>query len=59
MQEDMDRDQAGTGKPGVKGRGRPRVEGQRPWEKEGISRRTWERRRLKAAKAKAKPAKTR
>jgi hypothetical protein len=27
--------------------GRPRVEGKRPWEAEGISRRTWERRRKK------------
>jgi hypothetical protein len=28
-----------------RGRGRPRVEGERPWEAEGVSRRTWERRR--------------
>jgi hypothetical protein len=28
-----------------KKRGRPKVEGERPWEAEGISRRTWERRR--------------
>jgi hypothetical protein len=37
-----------TGK--VKERGRPKIEGQRPWEAEGVSRRTWERRQ----KAKAK-----
>jgi hypothetical protein len=30
-------------------RGRPRIEGARPWEAEGISRRTWERRNKTAA----------
>jgi hypothetical protein len=35
---------ASTGKK----RGRPRVEGLRQWEIEGVSRRTWERRRAKA-----------
>jgi hypothetical protein len=29
----------------MKGRGRPRVEGERPWEAAGVSRRTWERRK--------------
>jgi hypothetical protein len=28
-----------------RGRGRPRVDGVRPWEAAGVSRRTWERRR--------------
>ena len=28
-----------------RGRGRPRVEGKRPWETEGLSRRTWYRRK--------------
>lgn len=32
----------------AKKRGRPRVEGLRQWEIEGVSRRTWERRRAKA-----------
>jgi hypothetical protein len=31
--------------PQKRGRGRPRVEGVRPWEAEGVSRRTWERRK--------------
>jgi hypothetical protein len=29
----------------VKGRGRPKVEGERPWEAAGMSRRTWYRRK--------------
>jgi hypothetical protein len=29
--------------------GRPKIEGVRPWQKLGISRRTWERRRKAAA----------
>ena len=29
---------------GIKKRGRPRIEGVRPWQAEGVSRRTWERR---------------
>ena len=31
----------------MKGRGRPRVEGERPWEAAGVSRRTWERRKAR------------
>jgi hypothetical protein len=33
-----------------RGRGRPKVEGQRPWQAEGISRASWYRRRLAQAK---------
>jgi hypothetical protein len=32
--------------PVKRGRGRPKVEGQRPWQAEGISRASWYRRRL-------------
>jgi hypothetical protein len=38
----------GVGLSPEKKRGRPRIEGLRPWEFEGVSRRTWERRRAKA-----------
>ena len=31
----------------ARGRGRPKVEGERPWEAEGLSRRTWYRRQAK------------
>jgi hypothetical protein len=37
----------GARRSGPRGRGRPRFEGVRPWEAEGVSRRTWERRRKK------------
>ena len=35
----------GAASPVAKGRGRPKVEGERPWEAAGVSRRTWYRRK--------------
>jgi hypothetical protein len=34
-------------KAGPRGRGRPRIAGDRPWDVDGVSRKTWERRKAK------------